>query len=193
MKRTLIALAAVALCVVPMAAQAQGGLGILGGWSYGQVPNSNTSGHGSLSGNSGFALGIGAESGGPLGFGINALYAQRGFRSNMIGNSQELSYIDVPVYFRVAIQNPVVTPFALIGPQVAFELHCNANGTDCPSGRDKTTFDGIAAIGVKFPMLSGLSIQGRYLYALKDLNYGTVSNQSNYRQRSFMLLLGIGF
>lgn len=192
MKRSLIALAAAALYVVPMAAQGQG-LGILGGWSYGQVPSSNTTGHGSLSGNSGFALGIGAEGDGPVGFGVNALYAQRGFRSNLLGNAEQLSYIDVPVYLRVAIQNPVVTPFALIGPQVSFEMNCNANGTDCPSGRNKTTFDGIAAIGVKFPMMSGLSIQARYLYALQNLDYGTVTNQSNYRQRSFMLLLGIGF
>lgn len=192
MKRSLIALAAAALCVVPMAAQAQG-LGILGGWSYGQVPSANTTGHGSLSGNSGFALGVGAESGGPVGFGINVLYAQRGFRSNLLGNAEQLSYLDIPLYLRVAVPNPVVTPFALIGPQVSFEMNCDANGADCPSGRDKTTFDGIAAIGVKFPMLSGLSIQARYLYALQNLDYGTVSNQSDYRQRSFMLLLGIGF
>ena len=197
MKRSFIALAVAALCAVPMAAQAQqvteGGLGILGGWSYGQVPSGNTSGHGSLSGNSGFALGVGAESGGTVGFGINALYAQRGFRSNLIGNSQQLSYIDLPVYLRVAIQNPVVEPFALIGPQVSFELNCDANGTDCPSGRNKTTFDGIVGFGLRFPMAAGLSVQGRYIYALQNLDYGTVNNQSNYRQRSFMLLLGIGF
>ncbi len=192
MKRSFITLAVAALCAVPGAVQAQG-VGILGGWSYGQVPSSNTQGHGSLSGNSGFALGIGAESGGPVGFGANLLYAQRGFHSNLFGNSQQLSYLDVPVYLRVAIPNPAITPFALIGPQVSFEMNCNANGTDCPSGRDKTTFDGVAAIGLKFPMLSGLSVQARYLYALQNLDYGTINNQSNYRQRSFMLLLGIGF
>ena len=192
MKRPLISLAVAALCLVPMVAEAQG-VGLLGGWSYGQVPSGNTVGHGSLSGNNGFALGVGAESGGPLGFGVNVLYAQRGFRSNLIGNAEQLSYIDIPLYLRVAVQNPVVTPFALIGPQVSFEMNCNANGTDCPSGRDKTTFDGVAAVGLKFPMMSGLSIQGRYLYALQNLDYGTVSNQSNYRQRSFMLLIGIGF
>jgi hypothetical protein len=192
MKRSLLALAVASLCSVPITAKAQG-VGILGGWSYGQVPSANTTGHGSLSGNSGFALGVGAESGGSVGFGVNVLYAQRGFRSDLIGNSEQLSYIDIPLYLRVAVPNPAVTPFALIGPQVSFEMNCNANGTDCPSGRDKTTFDGVAAIGLKFPMLSGLSIQARYLYALQNLDYGTVSNQSDYRQRSFMLLLGIGF
>lgn len=192
MKRSFITLAVAAMCSVPIAGQAQG-VGILGGWSYGQVPSSNTTGHGSLSGNSGFALGVGAESGGPVGFGVNVLYAQRGFRSTLIGNSEQLSYIDIPLYLKVSVPNPAVTPFALIGPQVSFEMNCDANGQDCPSGRDKTTFDGIAAIGLKFPMLSGLSIQARYLYALQNLDYGTISNQSDYRQRSFMLLLGIGF
>jgi hypothetical protein len=192
MKRSFIALAVAALCVVPMAAEAQG-FGVLGGWSYGQVPSSNTTGHGSLSGNSGFALGVGVESGGPVGFGVNALWAQRGFRSTLIGNSQTLNYIDVPIYLRLALPNPTITPFALIGPQVSFEMNCNANGTDCPSGRSKTTFDGVAALGLRFPSLGGLSIQARYLYALQNLDYGTVSNQSNYRQRSFMLLLGLGF
>jgi hypothetical protein len=175
-----------------MAAQAQG-FGVLGGWSYGQVPTGNTTGHGSLSGNSGIALGVAAESGGPVGFGVNALYAQRGFTSSLFGNGERLQYIDVPLYLRASIPNPAIEPFALIGPQVSFELNCDANGTDCPSGRDKTTFYGVAALGVRFPSAAGLSIQARYLYALQNLDYGTVSNTNNYRQRSFMLLLGIGF
>lgn len=192
MKRSLIAFALAGLCTLPMTAHAQG-FGILGGWSYGAVPSSNTTGHGSLSGYSGIALGVGVESGGPLGFGINALYAQRGFRSTLFGDAQQLSYIDVPFYLKAQIANPVIEPFGLIGPQVSFETGCTANGTDCPSGNDKTTFDGVAALGVRFPMLSGLSIQGRYLYALQNLNYGTVNNRTSYRQRSFLLLVGLGF
>jgi hypothetical protein len=192
MKRSCLAIAVAALCSLPVAARAQG-LGILGGLSYGSVPNSNTSGAGSLDANSGFAVGVGAETGGMFGFGINALYAQRGYKSTIIGDSRKLSYVDVPLYFRFSIPNPVATPFALAGPQVALELNCDSNGGNCPSGRTKTTVDGVAAIGVKFPMLAGLSVQGRYIYGLQDLNYGTVSNQNNYRQRSFMLLLGLGF
>lgn len=192
MKRSLVAFTVAALCSLPMTARAQG-FGILGGWSYGSVPSGSTAGHGSLSGYSGIALGVGVESGGPLGFGLNAIYAQRGFRSTLLGNAEQLSYIDVPLYLKLQIENPVVVPFGLIGPQVSFETGCNANGTDCPSGRPKTTYDGVLAIGVKFPTLSGLSIQGRYLYALQNLDYGTINNQSSYRQRSFLLLLGLGF
>jgi hypothetical protein len=31
------------------------------------------------------------------------------------------------------------------------------------------------------------------VYGLTNLNYSTVSNSSNYKTRSFLLLLGIGF
>jgi outer membrane protein with beta-barrel domain len=193
MKRSILAVAVAALCAMPSTSSAQG-LGILVGPSYGTVPNSSSA---SLHANSGFAFGLSAQSGGTLGFGINALYAQRGFTSTdplaAPGTSQKLSYIDVPVYLRVAIHTPVVVPFALAGPQVSFELNCASNGGPCPSGRQQQTFDGIGAIGVRFPMLAGLSIQGRYIYSLQSLKYGVVGNQSNYNQRSFMLLAGIGF
>jgi hypothetical protein len=191
MKRTLIAAALVSVCALSTAG-AQG-FGLLGGWAYGAVPSTNATGAGAYTANNGFAIGVAMESGGMIGFGINGLYSQRGFTNTVAGFSQKLSYIDVPAYLKVQIVNPVVVPFAFAGPQVSFELNCDAGGTSCPSGRDKTTFDGVAGLGVKFPMISNLSVQGRYIYALKDLNYGTVNNQSNYRQRSFALLVGIGF
>jgi hypothetical protein len=192
MKRSFIAMTFAALCALPVAANAQG-LGIIGGWAYGSVPNANSSGPGTYTANSGFAIGVGAETGGVVGLGINALYAQRGFTSSVSGYGEKLDYIDVPLYLRVAIPNPAVVPFAFAGPQLSFELNCDDGSGSCPSGNAKTTYAGVAGVGVKFPMLAGFSVQGRYIYGLQDLNYGTVSNQSNYRQRSFMLLLGIGF
>lgn len=191
MKKRLLAVALLALSVTSTA-RAQG-FGVLGGWAYGAVPNTNATGAGAYTANNGFTIGASLESGGVLGFGINGLYSQRGFTNTVAGFSQKLSYIDVPAYLKLQIVNPVVVPFAFAGPQVSFELNCDAGGTSCPSGRDKTTFDAVAGIGVKFPMIANLSVQGRYIYALKDLNYGTVNNQSNYRQRSFALLVGIGF
>jgi hypothetical protein len=190
MKRSLVAVALVAICAVPTVARAQG-LGVVGGLSYGSVPNTNTSGAGTYKANSGFAVGIGAESGGVIGFGINGLYAQRGYTNSVSGFSRNLSYIDVPVYLRVAIPNPVITPFALAGPQGSFELNCD--GGDCPSGRPKTTYSAIVGLGVKFRALAGLSVQGRYIYGLTNLNSGTIENTNNYQTRSFMLLVGIGF
>ncbi len=193
MKRSFLVAATVALCSLPGAANAQG-LGILGGWSYSQVPSTSASGAGSYTANSGFAIGVGAESGGVIGFGINAMYAQRGFTNTAPGFGDKVSYIDVPVYLRVSIPNPVVVPFALAGPQVSFQVNCDeGGGVACPTGNSKTQWSAIAGLGVRFPMIAGLSVQGRYVYALQDLNYGTINNQSNYRQRSFEILLGFGF
>jgi hypothetical protein len=192
MKRSLFAVALLALCAAPITARAQG-LGIIGGLTYGYVPNTNSTGAGTLSSHNGFAIGVAAETGGMFGFGIDGLYAQRGFRSSVAGFSEQLSYIDVPAYFRFAIPNPTIVPFALAGPQLSFEMNCDADGGSCPSGRPNTTYGAIFAVGLKFPQLARLSVQARYLYGLSDLNYNTVNNQSNYHDRSFMLLFGLGF
>jgi hypothetical protein len=192
MKRSLFVVAVAALCSFPVAASAQG-LGILGGWAYGAVPNTNSSGAGTLHSNNGFAIGLSAQTGGMFGFGVDGLYAQRGFTSDVTGASRQLSYVDIPVYFRFAIPNHTVVPFVLAGPQVSIELNCNSNNGSCPSTDAKTTYDGVFAAGLKFPQFAHLSVQARYIYSLTDLNYTTINNQSNYHDRSFMLLLGIGF
>ena len=95
------------------------------------------------------------------------------------------------MYLKLSIPNPVVVPFGFAGPQGSFELNCD--GGNCPSGRAKATFAGVIGAGVKLAMLGNVSVQGRYVYGLTNLNYGTVTNSSNYQARSFMLLVGIGF
>jgi len=192
MKRSLIVIAFASLCSISAAAGAQG-IGVIGGLTWGSVPNNNGALPGTLKANTGFAIGLAAESGGVVGFGINGLYAQRGFESSTPGASQKLSYIDVPIYIKLSIPNPAVTPFAFVGPQGSFELNCDAAGGTCPSGRPKTTFAGVIGAGLKFGVLGGLSVQGRYVYGLTNLNLSTVSNAGNYQARSFMLLAGIGF
>jgi hypothetical protein len=187
MKRSLIVIAFASLCSLPAAANAQG-FGILGGLSWGNVPPNGVS-PGELKANSGFAVGLAAESGGVVGFGINGLYAQRGFTSSLTGSSSKLNYVDVPVYLRLSIPNDMITPFAFVGPQASFELGCE--GGNCPSGRPKVTYAGVIGAGVKLGHI--VSVQGRYVYGLTNLNYGTVSNTNNYQPRSFMLLAGVGF
>lgn len=190
MKRSTLVIAVAALCSLPVVASAQG-LGLIGGLSWGSTPDQNGALPGTLKANSGFAVGLALESGGVLGFGVNALYSQRGFTSTAVGSSEKLSYIDVPLYLKFSIPNPVITPFAFAGPQASFELNCD--GGYCPSGRPKQTYAGVIGAGVKLGMLGGLSVQGRYAYGITDLNSGTVLNSSSYKARSFMLLAGIGF
>jgi hypothetical protein len=169
------------------------GIGIKGGLSYGNVSNG-----GALPGDnkqrSGFAVGLGANTGGVLGFGIEALFAQRGVTSSTVGDSRELNYIDVPVYLKLSIPNPVISPFAYAGPQGSYELNCNGGGGNCPdTGRPKITSSAVIGAGVRLPAVGGLSLEGRYVYGLTNLNLSTVTTSQNYQTRSFLILLGLGF
>ncbi len=191
--RTLLGLSLLAaIPALPSIAGAQG-FGIKGGYSYGSVPNNGGVFPGTLSAHSGIAIGVGVATSGVIGFGVEALYAQRGFTSSVLGASRKLSYIDVPAYLRVALPNETVTPFGYVGPQLSFELNCDSGNGACPSGRDKLSYAGIIGAGLKFSMLMNASIEGRYVYGLNDLNMGTVTTRANYQTRSFMLLAGIGF
>jgi hypothetical protein len=170
---------------------AYGGLVVKGGLSYGDVSNSGVFPGGART-RSGAAIGIGIVSGGALGLGVEALYAQRGIVGDP-GSSRELDYIDVPVYLQFAMQNPAMVPFAYAGPQVSFELKCGSDGGSCPSGREKISYAGAIGGGVRLPSLGGLSVEGRYVYGLTDLKLGTVSDPESYKTRAFMLLFGFSF
>jgi hypothetical protein len=187
-------LIAAALGLAPLVAQGQaGGLGIKGGLSYGNVSNGGAL-PGSVTQRSGFAVGVSAVSGGMLGVGIEALYAQRGVTSSIAADRWHLDYLDIPVYVRLAMPNVVVTPFAYVGPQASFELKCGAGSFDCPdTGRPKAIFAGVIGAGLRLRQMHGLSIEGRYIYGLTDLKLSTISSSDSYQTRSFLLLAGIGF
>ncbi|HEY5491876.1 MAG TPA: outer membrane beta-barrel protein [Gemmatimonadaceae bacterium] len=192
MTRKFIAIAA--LCAVPAFAGAQGGgIGVKGGLSFGNVSNSGAL-PGSVTQRSGFAVGVSAISGGVVGVGIEALYAQRGVTSSVGADSRHLDYLDIPLYLRLAFPMDAVTPFAYAGPQASFELKCGTSSGNCPdTGRPKAIYAGVIGAGVRLGALHGLSLEGRYIYGLTDLKLNTVSTTSSYKTRSFMLLAGIGF
>jgi len=186
------AIALVALAVLPAAVCGQS-IGIKGGWSYGDVSNSGVL-PGAASDRSGFAIGVGALTSNTVGLGIEALYAQRGVSSSVFGDSRRLDYFDVPVYLRVAVPTPLISPFVYAGPQGSFELQCGAGGGDCPSsGRPKVSYSGVIGGGVRLGAVGGLSVEGRYIYGLTDLKLSTVSTSESYKTRSFLIMLGIGF
>jgi hypothetical protein len=185
------AAAAALMTVGPVTMRAQG-FGVKGGLSYGNV-SSNGALPGNIKSHSGFAVGVGLLTGRTIGLGVEALYADRGVNISTLGD-RKLTYLDVPAYLRVGLPTPGVSPFAYAGPQMSFELKCDAGGTACPdNGRSKTTFAGVIGGGLRFGALGGLSIEGRYIYGLSDLNLGTVTTSANYKTRSFMILMGIGF
>jgi hypothetical protein len=175
-----------ALMFAPATARAQ--LDIKGGLSF-----SNVSNNGLLPGTSGqrtgFAAGVGLSTGGLIGFGAEALYDQQGVTSTALNNDHRLSYIDIPVYLRVSLPSPMVSPFAYVGPQASMELNCDNGGTgSCPdTGRPKTTFAAVIGAGAR---LGVLSLEGRYVYGVTDLKL--ITSTSNFQTRSFLLLVGLG-
>jgi hypothetical protein len=194
MKRTFACVTILGLALSPQLARAQGGFGIKGGFSYGNVSNRGVL-PGALTNRTGFAVGVGLSGTGLMGFGVEGLYAQRGVVSSTNGDSWKLDYVDLPVYLRVGIPTPGVAPFAYAGPQFSFEVSCNAGGgATCPdNGRPKTTYAAILGGGVRLGAQSGLTLEGRYIYGLNDLKLSTVTSSQSYKTRSFLILAGWSF
>ncbi|HEY6223766.1 MAG TPA: porin family protein [Gemmatimonadales bacterium] len=194
MKRTFACVTILGLALSPQLARAQGGFGIKGGFSYGNVSNRGVL-PGALTNRTGFAVGVGLSGTGLMGFGVEGLYAQRGVVSSTNGDSWKLDYVDLPVYLRVGVPTPGVAPFAYAGPQFSFEVSCNAGGgATCPdNGRPKTTYAAILGGGVRLGAQSGLTLEGRYIYGLNDLKLSTVTSSQSYKTRSFLILAGWSF
>lgn len=193
MKKSPIFLAAAtvfALCAPP----AQGQVTIKGGVSHAHVSPTGAL-PGDLGNRTGFAIGLAvASEPSLLGYGAEALYAQRGSGSSGEIDSTHLDYIDVPAYVRVMLPSPGLAPFAYAGPQVSFEVRCRTGGSDCPdTGRATTTYAGVIGAGVQLGTGQRLSLEGRYVYGLSDLHVETVTDSGSYRNRSFMFLVGISF
>ena len=192
MNRSLAVAAVAFLGVGPVAARAQH-FGIKGGFAYSDVTNGGLFPGGATHRN-GFAVGAGVSAGDGLGVGVEALYAQRGVLSPTVGDGRELNYLDIPIYLRLGVRTPGISPFAYAGPQVSFELECYDRGVDCPdTGRQTTTYAGVIGGGLRFGMFSGLSLEARYLYGLTNLRLTTVTTQANYRTRSLLVLAGVSF
>jgi hypothetical protein len=194
--RTLIISAGVALAFHgTLAAQAE--YGLKAGASFGNIKNQGVF-PGDLKTRIGAAgglfLGYRAK---VIGVGIEAMYAQRGARSDQSINDQwtHLDYVDIPAYLKVTLPTPGIRPFGYAGPQVSFEAKCRtANNTaPCPAaGRKKTDFAGIIGAGVRLGGSAGLSLEARYVYGLTDLKLSTVTSSESYKNRTFMILVGLG-
>ena len=191
--RSAVLLLALALSASSLAAQVQ--LGIKGGASFGNISNKGVL-PGDLETRTGFAAGISLGLGASLvGVGAEALYAQRGLKSDGTGDVK-LDYLDVPVYLKVQVVAPGVSPFGYIGPQVSFEVNCANEDLDCSeTGRSTTDYAGVIGAGVKFGSGGGaaLTAEARYIYGLKDLELDTITSDESFKTRSFLILAGLAF
>ncbi len=192
MKRLLAGSIAMLLALAPLA-RAQGGVGLKGGFSYGNVSNRGVL-PGNLQERTGFALGVALGAGrNMLGFGVEGLYAQRGVAGSTT-DERKLDYADVPVYLRVLFPSPGLAPYAYAGPQVSFELRCRAGGSACPdTDRPSTSYAAVMGGGVRLGATSAFTIEGRYIYGLTDLKLSTATSSESYQTRSFLILGGLAF
>lgn len=195
--RTLIITAGVALALHgSLAAQAEYGIKV--GASFGNISNKGLL-PGSLKTRTGAAgglfLGYRAT---VVGFGIEAMYAQRGAKSDQSIADQptHLDYVDIPAYVKVSIPTPGIRPFVYAGPQISFEAKCRSANNTAPcsdAGRKKTDYAGVIGGGIRLGgKAAGVSLEGRYVYGLTDLKLSTVTSSQSYKNRTFMLLVGLG-
>ncbi len=175
-------------------APAQTGLGLKGGFSYGNVSNRGVL-PGNLTERTGFAAGLAAGTGrNMLGFGIEVLYAQRGVTGASGPDQRKLDYADVPVFVRVLFPSPGIAPYAYAGPQVSFELRCRAGSSACPdTDRPSTSYAAVLGGGVRLGATSAFTVEGRYIYGLTDLKLNTITSSESYKTRSFLILAGWAF
>ncbi len=192
----LVAVAGIGL-TAQAAAQSRPEVGLKAGMTFGDISNKGVL-PGSLDTRNGAAVGfyVGANTG-VIGFGAEALYAQRGAKSSqaLATAKTRLDYVDIPVYLKVNLPTPGVRPYLFAGPQFSFEVKCQrGNGTECGSreGESKTDYAGVIGGGVRLGGSLGLTLEGRYVYGLKDLKLTTLTDEQSFKNRTFMLLLGVG-
>ena len=177
----------------PPAALPAQSVGIKAGLSFGDISNKGVLPD-NLKTRTGFAAGIYFGSTGLIGFGAEALYAQRGLAENQAVSEQEvkLDYIDVPVYLKVTLPTPTIQPFGYAGPQVSYEVRCRtASGGECADAGDREKWDYAAVIGAGI-RFKGFGLEGRYVYGLRDLKLSTITSEESYQTRSFLILASIG-
>lgn len=181
--------------VAPLVAQSQ--VGVKGGLSFGNITDKGLL-PGRLDTRTGAAAGLyfGTKAG-LLSVGAEALYAQRGLQSDepLATAAVKVDHVDLPVYLKVTAPTPGIRPFGYAGPQVSFEIKCRrANGPACADdpARAKTNYAAVIGGGVKFGAGAGFGVEARYVYGLTDLKLGTVTNENNFKHRTFLLVLSYG-
>lgn len=207
MKRSFAIIAAGLLAVAPALASAQQyepdtvadttnrgwGLGVKGGVSWNNISNTGVF-PGELSRNTGWTVGLAfGTTGQPVSIGIEALWARRGITSTNAPDESHSDYIDVPAFIRLAVPAAAVAPYVFAGPQVSWEVTCATTQGDCTGDRATMSYAAIVGAGLRLGEAARFSVEGRYMYGLTDFSPSTVTSSESYRQRSFMILGGIGF
>ncbi|MGH7668714.1 MAG: porin family protein [Gemmatimonadaceae bacterium] len=128
-------------------------------------------------------------------------YAGKGAKASGGSGTIDLSYVEMPLLFRVASpSSPAGQLFGEFGPALAFKVDCtisassggvSASESCADAGSDAKSFDvgGMVGAGYEFPMGShALSIGVRYNYGLVELSSG-----SDTKNRNLQFVAGLRF
>lgn len=183
---------AVLLCAVVIPQRevaAQTTIGLKGGLSFSTLTNKQPD----WKSRTGFAAGIALDMrAGPIGIQPELLYVQKGVKSDGTPSSDapKLDYAEVPVLLKITIPLPALQPFVYAGPSVGFRLSCKIGETDCASGLVKgTDFGAALGGGIRLGGNKGLTLEGRYMWGLKDIHNLNAGVES--RTRTFLVLAGV--
>lgn len=185
-------LAFVPLLLSGLAAPAAAQIGFKAGLTFSTLSESNAAPD--FKNQTGFAAGV--SLGIPLGGSLlrlqpEALYVEKGAKSDPGNVETKIAYLDIPVLLRVNIPTPGVTPFAVAGPMVSLRLSCEIGMQDCDQDVESTDYGVALGGGVRFGGTLGLTLEGRYTAGLRNIN--KVSDGIDAKTRTFMILAGISF
>ncbi|MEO5800977.1 MAG: porin family protein [Gemmatimonadales bacterium] len=171
------------------AASAQTTFGIKGGLSFATLSNK----HPDWDNRTGFAAGVALDMrAGPIGIQPEVLYVQKGVKSDGSPDSDapKLDYIEVPILLKVTIPIPAIQPFVYAGPSIGFRLTCKVGEIDCDSDAVKSTDFGAAlGGGIRLGGNKGITLEGRYMWGLKDLN--KLNSGVETKTRTFLVMAGV--
>jgi hypothetical protein len=130
-----------------------------------------------------------------ISFEANVLYTQKGAQFSSMGTDYDIrvNYLEIPLLVKYhSFIFPLVAYNFHAGPAFAFKL-----GEDVESQTDGNVFKGsdvgiAMGAGITFTaLISEVSIEGRYVLGLN--NVSDVGGDSEFKNRSFMILVGVGF
>ena len=195
--RALAALALVAALALPARAQFLPSFGVTAGANFSSLTDAGSL---DLDNSTGFHVGVFADLGiGPLALRPAVLYQRVGevdFTPAGVANldSEDLSFIAVPIDLKFGFPSPLVKPYALVGPEFRFPT---GGITDIEGFDTKSVNTAInVGAGAELSALIGPKVFAELRYAfdvsgLADSELGTVSD-ANLKVNLFMIRIGVG-
>ena len=209
MRRAALAFIAFCACLSPVEAQAQVTLGLKGGLTLSKMNADEADGTSigldrrtTFGGGAYLQVGLGSV----MTLQAEALYTQKGARTDDSITTLELSYIDVPLLFlvRVPAGDAAIIPILYAGPVVSFETKCQlkdsgGSSADCSADSgilfQTTSTDFGAAFGGGFEVFMGqytLQLDIRYTHGFVNIVDSAAEQTGSAMNRTWSFYVGLG-